>query len=251
MPTEFADRFTGRAEPYARYRPRYSLEAVTWGMAQAGLRPGDVVADMGCGTGILTRHLLEAGLRVIGIEPNDDMRAQALEATPDLDLRAASAEDTGLEDGSVAAITAGQAIHWFDPVQIIPEWHRILRPGGRVLEFTNLRQKEEPGWMAGFEALFDAHHLRRKQVGHAQRVRGTDWFVDPVAEEFPHQMELDWEGVLGHCKSYSWFPLAPGEFEPALRALFEAHQVEGKITMLYRTRVVVGRVPLGDRGVRP
>jgi 16S rRNA A1518/A1519 N6-dimethyltransferase RsmA/KsgA/DIM1 with predicted DNA glycosylase/AP lyase activity len=40
-------------------------------------RSSPTIADVGSGTGILTRLLLEEKLRVFGIEPNDEMRAAA------------------------------------------------------------------------------------------------------------------------------------------------------------------------------
>jgi len=73
-PTE---RFTTRADNYALYRPGYPDEAVTLLQHRCGLSPQSVVADVGSGTGILTALLLGSGAQVIGIEPNDAMRAVA------------------------------------------------------------------------------------------------------------------------------------------------------------------------------
>ena len=62
------------AEDYASYRPSYPRELLNNLTTIAQLGPGRVVADVGSGTGILTRQLLESGARVIGIEPNAAMR---------------------------------------------------------------------------------------------------------------------------------------------------------------------------------
>ena len=72
-PTE---RFSNRVEAY-RHRPGYPGEVVDLIRRQAGLSLGDAVADIGSGTGIFTRLLLEADLGVTAVEPNDAMRAAA------------------------------------------------------------------------------------------------------------------------------------------------------------------------------
>ena len=67
-------RFSGAAAGYARHRPSYPSAIVDGILATAGVGPGDVIADVGCGTGILTRLLAERGQDVVGIDPNESMR---------------------------------------------------------------------------------------------------------------------------------------------------------------------------------
>ena len=67
-------RFSNRAQDYAKYRPHYSPDVVQALREACGLRPEHVVADIGCGPGLLAEILLENGNRVIGVEPNLDMR---------------------------------------------------------------------------------------------------------------------------------------------------------------------------------
>ena len=75
--TRPTERFSGLAEHYRRYRPGYPPAAIDVLARQCGLTSSAVVADVGSGTGILSEQLLERGARVIGIEPNDAMRAAA------------------------------------------------------------------------------------------------------------------------------------------------------------------------------
>src|SRR5215831_9392117 len=67
-------RFSSRAEHYARFRPSYPKEVITVLRNECGLTPQHLIADIAYGTGIFTRILLENGNRVLGIEPNDEMR---------------------------------------------------------------------------------------------------------------------------------------------------------------------------------
>jgi hypothetical protein len=71
-PTE---RFGNRVDNYAKYRPRYPL-AIMQFIGGLVPHPGPV-ADIGSGTGILTKQLLDAGFEVYAVEPNDRMRTEA------------------------------------------------------------------------------------------------------------------------------------------------------------------------------
>src|SRR5690349_5977564 len=71
-PTE---RFSDRVADYVRYRPTYPPELLECLRRYCGLTPRWVVADIGSGTGLLTRIFLENGNRVFALEPNAAMRA--------------------------------------------------------------------------------------------------------------------------------------------------------------------------------
>src|SRR5512139_2540316 len=108
------ERFAGAASGYARFRPSYPAVLLDRVLAEAGVRAGDRVADVGCGTGILTRLLAERGLSVTGIDPNEDMLAEARAAGGRAEYRRGEAAASGLADASAALVTAAQAFHWFD-----------------------------------------------------------------------------------------------------------------------------------------
>src|SRR5436305_13648679 len=71
-------RFSGRADLYARHRPDYPAAARDFLIGRCGLgAPGALLVDVGCGTGISARLFAARGVRVVGVEPNEDMRALA------------------------------------------------------------------------------------------------------------------------------------------------------------------------------
>src|ERR1700677_366465 len=141
-PTE---RFSNRVENYRRYRPGYPQAVIDLIRAAAQLEPGDDVADIGSGTGILTRLLLLAEWTVHAVEPNAAMR-DAAEADLDMYLPRfhsvdARAEKTGLPDASIDAITCAQAFHWFEREAVHKEFNRILRPHGWTFVIWNERKR--------------------------------------------------------------------------------------------------------------
>ena len=140
-------RFTGRVAEYTRFRREYPAEKMLpWLRSECGLSPIWRVADVAAGTGMLTKVWLRAGNAVVAIEPNAEMRAvcEGLRVEwPALRLVDGTAEATGLDDGSVAMVTAGRAFHWFDPEAAAAEFSRILEPGGWVVLVTSGRKRDE------------------------------------------------------------------------------------------------------------
>ena len=134
-------RFTGKAELYRKFRPSYTQELFQYLYSpQVGFSQDSVIADIGAGTGIFTRLLLERGSKVYAVEPNADMRETSkndLAEYKNFVSVNASAENTGLDEASVDFITAAQAFHYFDREVFKQECRRILRPGGKVVIIWN------------------------------------------------------------------------------------------------------------------
>lgn len=250
--TQPTERFSTRAEAYERFRPRYPqalAEALVRGF---GLRPGDVVADVGAGTGIFSAMLLERGLDVVAVEPNADMRGSlaALRTRwPGLRIVAGPAEATTLADGSVDAVVAVQAFHWFDPRRARREFERILRAPGRVALAWNVRERAATPFMKGYDDCLLAHapEYPRMLPGPID-LEVIESFFAPRgfdAEVYPNPVEFDFESLEGLLRSTSYVPRPdePG-FAPmiaVLRRVFDAHQRGGRVTMQYSTQIFLGR----------
>jgi len=153
----FADpkqRFSTRVTDYARYRPRYPLGVLKILREECGLRREHVIADVGSGTGLLSKLFLENGNRVFGIEPNKEMRRggdEFLHGYANFVSLAGSAEVTGLPDSSVDFVSAGQSFHWFDAAAARREFARILQPRGWVVLAWNDRRIGETAFGREFE----------------------------------------------------------------------------------------------------
>lgn len=132
--------FGSAADVYERARPSYPPDAVEWLVSRTGLGPGRTVADVGAGTGKLTRLLVGSGARVVAVEPVAEMRA-LIEGAEAVD---GTAEELPFPDGSIDVVTVAQAFHWFDHARALPEIHRVLRPGGWLALVWNMRDLENP-----------------------------------------------------------------------------------------------------------
>ncbi|MGN6479746.1 class I SAM-dependent methyltransferase [Luteibacter sp.] len=247
-PTE---RFSDRVEDYVRYRPDYPRALVDW-LHGLGVKPDWAVADIGAGTGISSRLFLDAGHRVTAVEPNASMRHAAvrwLGHEERFRTVAGSAEATGLPDGSVDLVTAGQAFHWFDKDRMRAECRRILSSRGLVAIFWNTRRLVGTPFLEGFEALM--HEYGVDYVSITERYADDDamarWFGHGYRgmASFPHGQKLDFDALKGRLMSSSYAP-KPGHpnHEPllaALRTLFESTQEDGTVDYDFDTRVFAGR----------
>jgi len=128
----------GFAQRYDRCRPRPPAALPDVVPPLAGVRRPTLVVDLGSGTGLSARIWADHADEVVGVEPNDAMRAFAERATAAANVRyvGASAYQTGLPDRCADLVTAAQSLQWMRPEQVLPEIHRILRPGGVLCAYT-------------------------------------------------------------------------------------------------------------------
>lgn len=245
-PTE---RFTGRADAYARARPHYPEEVIQVLRQRCGLGSGMTVADIGAGTGIFSRQLAQTGAHVIAVEPNDDMRSH-IDPAPNLVPWRGTAEQTGLPDRTVHLVTAAQAFHWFEPQAARAEWQRILVPPGWVALVWNTRVAD-PGTLHG--AMLDLmYEFARKRLGTGTDLDQTRSNADLAleydlkGETFRHSLIVDRDAFIANACSSSFVPRS-GEvlFEPfvkELSELFDRFAPSGCATLEYRTELYLGKL---------
>jgi SAM-dependent methyltransferase len=124
-----AGSFGSHAADYAEHRPDYPADGIRWALSGA-TRPVRRVLDLAAGTGKLAGGLLALGLEVIAVEPDGSMLAELSRRVPRASALAGTAERIPLARGTVDAVLAGQAFHWFDGERALTEIARVLRPGG-------------------------------------------------------------------------------------------------------------------------
>jgi ubiquinone/menaquinone biosynthesis C-methylase UbiE len=144
-------RFSSKVENYIKYRPDYPPAIIGALEAKCQLTPEAVIADIGSGTGKLTRLFLENGNPVFGVEPNQAMRQageRLLQNYPRFTSIDGTAEATTLASTSIDFVTVGQALHWFKRDQTRLEFARILKPQGWVVLVWNSRQTDSTPFLA-------------------------------------------------------------------------------------------------------
>lgn len=257
MPTDDlapTERFTSRAEHYAKHRPTYPRELINVLAQKAGLAPGSTIADVGSGTGILAQLFVENGYGVFAVEPNEAMRRQAerlLSPWPTFHTICGAAEATTLAAGSVDGVVAAQAFHWFDGPRAAAEFRRITRPGGFVALIWNVRKNGSSPFMREYERIVhqfgsDHAHFSREQVTYERPC--ALFGPDLRRRTLPNSQDLDWVGLRGRLLSASYMPL-PGSdgYQPMIASLqkaFDEFQINGRVRMEYETQIYFG--PLGS-----
>jgi SAM-dependent methyltransferase len=250
--TDAKQRFSSRVADYVRYRPGYPSEVLTLLCTECALRPGNVIADMGSGTGFLSELFLKNGNRVYGIEPNEAMRQAGEEYLASYDGFAsinASAEATTLDDASIDFVTAGQAFHWFEPDAARREFTRIMKPDGWIVVLWNDRQMDTP-FASAYEDLlvkYGTDYTRvREAYPETQKIQeffGSGTFSQ---RSLPNAQVLDWDGLAGRLRSSSYAPQeGHANYAPmmaGLEELFRANQENGSVRMEYATHVYFGRL---------
>jgi SAM-dependent methyltransferase len=214
MPERRGGDFSGLSGVYQRHRPDYPAELTAAGAAflAEGGRTADaglLVIDVGAGTGISTRawrRALGRECRIVGIEPGEDMRREAVAATaPEerIEYRPGAAEALPVGAGEAGLVAAAQAAHWFDRKRFYAEADRVLGPAGVLAFMANNRDWTASAFLDRYEALLEAH-----SSGYRRDYRGVD-FVGEFAR-------LPWiEATAIHRHRWSR-RLAPAELEGLL-----------------------------------
>lgn len=248
------NRFSDRVGNYVRYRPGYPSDVLKFLVDTLQLRATSVVVDVGSGTGIFSKLLLQSGAQVYAVEPNEPMRTAAEQELGSYDTFhsiSGSAEQTGLPAHSVDFVTAATAFHWFDQEKARIEFRRMLRPGGYVVLIWNVRKDRDEGFSRDYEELLklygtDYSKLDSKKVAHNEIM--TRFFAPNHFSEvkFANFQEFDFAGLKGRLMSSSYIP---NESHPRhqsmledLKAIFNRYQVNGAVRMSYDTKLYWGQL---------
>lgn len=245
-------RFSNRVEDYIRYRPHYPSDVIDLFRSELNMQPGNAIADIGSGTGILSSMLLDNGYRVCAVEPNREMRAAAerlLGHYPGFISMDGTAEHTSLSPHSIDLLTAAQAFHWFDIEKSREEALRILKPGTYAVLLWNDRSADADGFAMEYEALlttltdYNVVNHRNTSTPAFDRFYGKSNYR---IRNFDNYQQFDLQGLKGRLMSSSY---APVEGDPAhepmmreLESIFNRHNKGGYITIKYDTKVVYGKM---------
>jgi len=248
-------RFDGMGKVYARHRPGYATVFLDYLFSEAGFGAESNVADVGSGTGIFSKQMLDRGVaRLYAVEPNSDMRIVA-EKEMGNDKRYVSvsgtAESTDLVDDCVDFVTAAQAFHWFDKTRFKAECRRILKPQGKVVLVWNTRDESCELVRENERVIREYSKNFKGYSGGTHGAKGDNditFFFEGNCETrvFSNDVAYDDRGFIGRNLSGSYAPkendTAYGGYVTALKKLFLKYQVGGTVLMKQLTRSYMGNV---------
>lgn len=244
-------KFTHKVENYVKYRPSYPSEFMKYLTDEVGITKEKIVADIGAGTGKLTKLLANEVKTVYAVEPNGPMRKACEEYCSEFRNVIAvdgTAEASTLPDSSVDFITVAQAFHWFDREKAGSEFKRILKPGEKViLVWNNLLNENE--FIIENDALLrrmcpDFHGLSGGSRSDPENY--ADFFMHSVCDHriFDNDRLLTLEEYIGGSLSSSYAPLESDpvyqDFVDGLTAIFFKYSKDGRLLMPSVTQSYTG-----------
>lgn len=210
MSRDLASSFGAAADAYAEHRPDYAPEAARWALEHA---PGRRVLDLGAGTGTgkLTGTLLALGAGVVAVEPDPDMLAELRRGHPAVRALLGGAEAIPLPDGSVDAVLAGNALHWFDMSVAGPEIARVLAPHGVLAGLWNVLD-DRVDWVAGLEQVSGDAAIGPRDTLRRWRA-ATVGLVEPSGEqaEFEHRQRRTADSLVATLATRAGMLVMPAD----------------------------------------
>ena len=195
--------FAEVADDYEYGRPGYPPEAVAAAARGLRLAPGARIADVGAGTGKLTRALAAAGFDVVAVEPLPGLRERLRAAAPGVEALAGTAEALPLPDASVDAVACADAFHWFDGPPAVAEFARVIRPGGGLALLWNMEddEAEPPPWHVELGDLLERVRPEHPSWtdGHEQgrgAVAASPAFGALALDEIRHEQATDRDRLI-------------------------------------------------------
>ncbi len=245
--------FSSKAEKYARYRWDYAPEAIRRIFELTRIGSQTVVADIGAGTGILTRHFTGHCRMVYAVEPNGPMRAlleRELADQTGWQALGGRAEATGLPECSVDLVTVAQALNWFDPLPAREEFRRILKPGGWLAAIRNVGS-----YGVELDTALEGVYPQELDATASMIGRGAELSFyygshDFLQESYPFSKTETWDVFFGSLATASCAPDEGStlytQFEQATRAAFERFSRGGAVVAQVETKLCLGRIQLAS-----
>lgn len=180
----------------------------------AGLAPGGLVVDVGCGTGLLGRPLLAAGVAYLGFDRSRAMLDEFIARLPAARERVVEHDADGrwpVADGAAQVIVFSRSLHLLDADHLVHEARRIAAPGARIWGGRIERPREAPRQQIRrqLHALLRARGIEPRQGDRARR-RFLDALIERGARPLPAWTSAPWHRVLPLGESIERWRAKPG-----------------------------------------
>jgi SAM-dependent methyltransferase len=208
------------AEAYDRFRPGPPPAALAWVLTA----PVGTAADIGAGTGALTRELAGRADRVVAVEPDGRMLELLRRRSPAVSAVRGFAEHLPLRSASLDAALVSSAWHWMDPDRTIAEVGRVLRPGGVLGVIWNGADRSVD-WVADLLGRRDPSPGDAGDRGTRHRfvLPAGSPFAEPTSETINWSRPMSGEDLIGMAGTYSaLITMEPGERDRELARVRQA-----------------------------
>lgn len=249
--TDPTKRFSDRVRDYIKYRPDYPAEIISFLEEKIGFSKKWIVADIGSGTGILSRLFLKNNNKVYCVEPNKEMREageKEFGKYSNFISIDGKAESSKLYENSIDIITAGQAFHWFDLQETRKEFSRILKDDGYVVLIWNDRKTDADRFAKEYEKLVNDFGTDYKKVDHKNVTEEIlrSFYKTYDMKVFTNYQDLDYKGLRGRLGSSSYLPgNSHPDFNKMMKRaeeIFRNSQVNGLVRIKYNTKLYFGKI---------
>ncbi|WP_225773923.1 class I SAM-dependent methyltransferase [Pseudomonas sp. Marseille-Q5115] len=238
------------SDTYDQGRPGYPPEIKKWLTAEMEIKNQTAVLDLGAGTGKFTRLLVDLHANVTAVEPEPSMAERFHKTLPGITLLSGTADEIPLPSQSMNAVVCAQSFHLFASEQSMREIHRVLKPGGHLGLFWNVRDASV-GW------VHELAEIVNEFAGDHPRYYDNKW-REPLNNGIRHGYaplkEATWKHlhtgspedvIVRRIKSISFIAAAPEpqktQIMERVRKLIAEHpELAGKaeISVPYETRAV-------------
>ncbi len=204
------NQFSKVALAYAKYRRDYPDQVYDLVYKFCENKNAKVL-DVGCGTGLVTRHLTEYYRDVTGTDKESEMIALAQKNNTALSFIVAKTEELPFSDANFDLITVASAYHWFNYDLAGKEIHRILKPDGKLCVFWKYDRGVSRSYLPNFawknleKFVTDVQPTIKKQIN--KKVFTDVGFKKVNNKEFDFQETYTREEILGYIQSHSTFNL--------------------------------------------
>lgn len=163
-------------------------------------------ADLGCGPGQLVIELARRapGLHVTGIDLSDEMIARGQDnarragVADRVSFRRGNAQQIPFPDASLHLVVSTLSLHhWSDPVAVLDEIARVLRPGGSFLIFDLRRDMIAPCWLLLWFATHVIVPAALRRVNEPLSSRNAAYTPQEAARLAGQSRLSDWRVTCG------------------------------------------------------
>jgi len=237
---------------YYNNRPGYSENAIVALLKYIDYfsNKSFIAAEIGAGTGKLSKILGQYKVPLYSVEPNDEMRKVGITYTKkhkSIKWLKGAGEKTCLQSNHFDWVVMASSFHWTDHTKSLPEFHRILKPGGFLTVLWNPRDIREKSFHENIENIIKSHIPDLKRVSSGSKKNTKNWetvlestghFNNVVFIEGSHEEVMSQKRYIGIWKSVNDIQVQAGKikFQKILKDIQNEIKSIPQIKSFYRTR---------------